>query len=138
MGRLAVLVSVVMLAGCGGSSGQAPTTDQPSDTSRCVDVSAAKLAAIEAGLTIDGGGGLGSAAAVRSSDYSRVYFVSAVLVGPGLGGDTIGTWATNRLGEGGMIFSVDGTAKEFSEWGDAGGRFSAFDDGAQESKDCVR
>ncbi len=32
----------------------------------------------------------------------------------------------------------DGVAREFSDWGDAGGRFSLADDGVREARDCAR
>jgi hypothetical protein len=58
------------------------------------------------------------------------------------GGDDIGVWATNNIDEagGGLIFSVNEVAKEFSDWGDGSltdARTSMTDDGAEEARDCI-
>jgi hypothetical protein len=98
---------------------------------------------ILAGLTITGGGSLRDAQMVESSNFEAVWFVSAEIDGSQMEGDgEIGTWATNAVKDGyGTTYSVDGFAKEFSDWGDGGktdANLSMSDDGAEESKDCVR
>ena len=110
------------------------------DSSRCEAVPAHTVLAIEEGLTVNGGGSLRAARMVRSADFERVWFVAADLQGPGLNGPAdIGVWATNNQGAtGSSYFAVDGVAKEFSDWGDAGGRFSLAADGVRESRDCAR
>ncbi len=48
---------------------------------------------------------------------------------------------TNDLNGGGLIYSVDAVAEEFSDWGPGGqtdAGFSMSDDGAQESVDCAK
>jgi hypothetical protein len=90
---------------------------------------------IASGLTVTGGGRLGKAAAVRSNDFKKMWFVAAVIEGPSMDGD-VGVWATNDLGGGGMVFSASGFAKEFSDWGPGPG-FSVSDDGASEAMTCV-
>ncbi len=110
-------------------------------SSRCVPVAPAVVRAISQGLTISGGGGIRGAKAVKSRDFSNVYFVSARLIGPGLDGSDTATWATNRIKSIGLIFSVDGFAKEFSDWGDGGqtdAHLSMNNDGAAESRRCAR
>lgn len=52
----------------------------------CLNVPAHKVDQIEAGLTVQGGGSLRKAEAVRSGAHRSVYFVSADLEGPGLEG----------------------------------------------------
>jgi hypothetical protein len=74
-----------------------------------------------------------------------VWYVSAVIRGPGLGSDTVGTWATNSLEAGeGLIIAADSIAREFSDWGEAAAEGSPAaevrgleNDGAQESRDCL-
>lgn len=134
---------IIVLAGCGGSgsaeSGGAPAT---TEASRCLPVAAEVVEAIATGLTVTGGGTLRSARAVRSADYVRIYFVSAEIDGSGMDGDgEVGTWALNRIDSvAGLIFAVDGFARNFSDWGDGrktDAEFSLARDGAEESRGCV-
>ena len=53
----------------------------------------------------------------------------------------IATWATNRLRVGGLIYAVNGVAKEFSDCGDGSqtdANLTMSDDGADLSVECVR
>jgi hypothetical protein len=141
---------VLSAGGCGGDDGEsvAPagetTTEDATASDRCRNVPPGLVQGIETGLTLTGGGGtLSNAKAVKSNDFKRVYFISADIDGPGLEGpDDIGTWAKSgplRVG-GGLILSVDGVAKEFSDWGDGAktdAQLSMEEDGAEESKECV-
>lgn len=129
-----------------GASAAAITTPRPASTSstsspggRCLAVSRALVGIISEGLT--GSGSIREAWAVRSRDFEQTYFVAADLQGPSLGGsDEIAVWVSNRLDGSGLIFSVNGLAGSFSDWGD-GGRteagFSMSDDGAREAVSCV-
>ncbi len=77
-------------------------------------------------------------AAVRSHDFKSVYFVAGHLSGPGV--DDSALWATNRLEDGGLTFSVDALAKEFSDWGGGGttkAEMTIGDDGASQALDCI-
>jgi hypothetical protein len=151
---LALLALTATVAACGGES-TTTAADEPEETmqataappatteqeeSRCQPVPAALVEGIASGLTVTGGGSLRDAAAVRSDDFESAFFISAEVDGPGIEGDgDVGTWVTNRL-EGGVIYSVDAVAREFSDWGDGGdtdAEFSLSDDGAEESRDCV-
>jgi endonuclease YncB( thermonuclease family) len=110
---------------------------------RCEDVPQALVDGIASGIKPETGATLRGAQAVRSEDFDKVWFIAADLEGPGLDGpDQIGLWATNSLEAGsGLIFSVDGTAKEFTDWGDGGqtdAHLSTNDDGASEAKACVQ
>jgi hypothetical protein len=147
---------VVFLAGCGGDDGdgesfaattaaEATVTEAAEESDRCMRVPRGLVEAIETGLTVEGGGRLMNARAVKSNDFKRVYFISADIEGPGLEGpnpDEIGTWSKSgplRVGDG-LIYAVDATANEFSDWGDGrktDAELSMEDDGAEESKDCV-
>jgi hypothetical protein len=140
---LVLLASVAVACGGGGSGEQAATPPlPPSRDARCVNVPASVVRAIATGLTVEGGGSLRFAQAVKSSDFASVYFVSADIQGSGLeGSDDVGTWATNRLALGGLIFAVDGVAQEFSDWGHGDttdADMTMADDGGDLSTECVQ
>lgn len=156
---IATLAALLALAaaGCGGNGG-APEAEpedetttvedaEPAEGSRCLPVSGALKKGIGEGLTVAGRGKLGKGAAVRSEDFEKVWYVSAVIRGPGMGSDTVGTWATNADPSGppsGLIIAADSIAREFSDWGAAAQEGSPAaevrgleNDGAQESRDCL-
>lgn len=106
---------------------------------RCEPVAREVAAGIAEGLTVQGGGSLRNVQAVKSNDFNDVWFVAADLEGAGLDGtDDIGVWATNSITRVASIFAADSVAKEFSDWGDAGGRFKPDDDGMAEARMCAR
>ena len=129
------LFLLAMFTACDDDTGSGST----SDVSRCRSASAA-AARIAEGLTVDGGGSLRYAQAVRSSEFDSVWFVAAEIDGAGIEADgDVGVWATNDLSDG-LIFSVNALAREFSDWGDGGrtdAAFSMANDGAEEARDCV-
>lgn len=80
---------------------------------------------------------------MKSKDYSKVWMIAAEIEGPGVDGDSqIATWASNGLDAStGLILSVDGFAKEFSDWPDGSktdAGTSQSDDGVAEAKACVK
>ena len=118
-----------------------PTTTAPpaAAPNRCEAVSPALVAGISSGLK--GATGLRFASAVKSKDFANVYMVAADLEGPALeGADDQAVWATNDLaGGGGLIFSVDGMAKQFSSWGPGDrtdAKIGAASDGVNQAKGC--
>lgn len=128
------------LAGCGGEDeAAAPTASAapaPSpEPSACAPARPALVSAIATGL--EDGLSLRNGQVVRSGDYERVYMVAAVIEGPGFDGGEAAVWATNRANDPGLIYSVDALAAEFSDWGDAGGRFSGADDGVERAESCA-
>lgn len=131
----ALVVLALVLAGCGsgGTSGGGAPTAHTRDQ-RCTNVPASVATAIATKLR--GDGTLRLAQAVKSFDYEApTYFVSAQL-----GSGDVGTWATSKLGPGGVIYAVDAVAKKNSTWpaGDTSDTFvSMIDDGADLSRDCV-
>jgi hypothetical protein len=133
--RLASLLVVGVLAGCGGDDDEASA---PADT-RCEAATSALMTPLGNALTSERDS-LENGQVVKSRDHSDIYFVSAELEGPGLfdPGD-VGTWATTSPGGGEAIFSVDEIAKDYSTWrdGTAIAGLSLDDDGAKESRDCV-
>lgn len=126
-----LLIATLLVAACGGTG----TPASSPASSRCQAAAPALVDAIEAGLTVTGGGSLANAQAVQSTAFQNGYFVSARIEGQGMS-STMGTWATNDLNGGGSIFSADSFAREFSEWGDGPG-FSSSDDGFEESRRCA-
>jgi hypothetical protein len=144
------LVCLFLASGCGeddddgsGSGGGETAGQEAPASDRCDAAPKPLVDAIATGLTVQGGGTLRQAQAVKSEDFERVYFVSAEIDGAGMEGlGDIGTWAKSgplRVG-GGLILSVDPAAIEFSDWGDGGktdAQLSMEDDGAEASRECV-
>jgi hypothetical protein len=129
---LTVLAASLTLALATGSA--RPATRQAG--TRCVRVRATVVQRISAGLNT--GIHLRAARAVRSHDYSTVWFVAANLQGPGLAArEDIGVWATDRLGTSGLTFSGNAVAREFSDWGPGPG-FHLSDDGFIQAESCTR
>jgi hypothetical protein len=142
--------AVLMVAACGGTetaesdnrtespqATAAPTTV----TGRCEKVSSALLNAIAEGLTVTGSGTLRNGYAVKSKDFSKVYMVAADIQGAGMEGNgEVGVWATNSLDATGLIFAVNGLAKEFSDWGHGDttdANITLSSDGVAEAKECA-
>jgi hypothetical protein len=144
--KLLFTAALILLLGvaCGGGDGGGDDENAGGAASeRCENVPQGLVNAIASGLTVQGGGTLSHARAVKSDDYRKVYFISADIDGPGLeGSDDVGTWSKSgpvRVGDG-LIFAVDAVANEFSDWGDGrttDAMLSMEDDGAEESQDCV-
>ena len=132
--RWILLTAAFMLAACGGGgSGDAGG----GTANRCESVPAAAVDAIEAGMTVSGGGSLSRAQAVRSNDFEKVWFVAAEIDGPGMeGAGDIGVWVTNDVNGGGTIGAVDGFAHQFSDWG-VRSDVSRSDDGYSEARACL-
>jgi hypothetical protein len=150
--RLVVVgcVVLVILAGCGGTetAESDDRTESPQATAapttvvgRCEKVSSAVLNAIAEGLTVTESGTLRNGYAVKSKDFSKVYMVAADIQGAGMEGNgEVGVWATNSLDGTGLIFAVDGFAKEFSDWGHGDttdANITASSDGVSEAKECA-
>ena len=130
MMRLAAF-ALVAAAGCSAGTGTSTTA------SRCDDVPAALVQAIAGGLTLQGGGPLSRASAVRSSSFEKVWFVAAEIDGPGMEkSGNVGVWVTNDLSANGVIGAVDGLAREFSDWG-VRSDVSRSDDGYQAARACL-
>jgi hypothetical protein len=142
--------AALLLTACGGTgtvdSGNRTESPQATAaattvTGRCEKVSSAVLNAIAEGLTVTGGGTLRNGYAVKSDDFTKVYMVAADIQGTGMEGDgEVGVWATNSLDGGGLIFAVDGLAKEFSDWGHGDttdAHITQSSDGVAEAKECA-
>ena len=129
LSKAALLSALALaLAACGGTdSGSDTSSSPPADTSGgasssspdndCLKVSRAMVNGLNEGL--QHGVKITRAAAVKAQGFHNVYFIAGKLKGPGV--DDTGVWATNhglKPGDG-LIFSVDGMAREFSVWPDA-------------------
>lgn len=111
---------LAVLTGCG--SGSTFTESEPSRApakSSCLKVDAGLAKAIIAGEENPAGLEAVKWAGVKSPDFSKVYFIAIEFSATGVDNQT-GVWASNSLKQGGgIIMSVDGTAKAFTVWPDA-------------------
>jgi hypothetical protein len=137
--RLALLLIVGVLAGCGGDDDEESGSPPPAADSRCEEATSALMTPLGNALKSERDH-LENGHLVKSRDHDDIYFVSAELEGPGLfdPGD-VATWATTSPGGAEAIFSVDELAKDHTTWrdGTAIAGLSLDDDGAPESRTCV-
>jgi len=137
--RLALLLIVGALAGCGGDDDEESNPPPIAADSRCEEATSALMTPLGNALKSDRDH-LEHGRLVKSRDHEDIYFISAELEGPGLfdPGD-VGTWATTSPGGAEAIYSVDELARDHSTWRDgvAIAGLSLEDDGAQESRECV-
>lgn len=93
-------------------------TEQPVVASAdCVDAPTALLERIATGALDGTGMKPVTGKAYLSPDYGKVYFVAVRFAATGVE-DQTGVWATNGL-DTGITMSVDGIAKNFTDWPDA-------------------
>jgi hypothetical protein len=137
--RLALLLVVGVLAGCGGDDDDEASSPPPPADSRCEPATSALMTPLGNALRSERDH-LENGQVVKSRDHEDIYFISAELEGPGLfePGD-VGTWATTSTGGAEAIYSVDEIAKDHTTWrdGTAIAGLSLDDDGAMESRECV-
>lgn len=135
-----VLVGMV-LSGCTESSNSTSSSVQ---ASRCQPASARQLAHITAGVKGEASSNsVRTGSAVKSKDYANAYFVAAKIYGPGIEeGVGPGVWfITGDPDSPGLIFSVNGYAEEFSDFGHADRTDAAAtmgSDGAREAERCAQ
>jgi hypothetical protein len=140
-------LAVILLAfgwSCRGDSESSGSADSASDvapSSDCVSVSAAMMDAVASGAQDRTGLMPVAAAAVKSPDFSSVYFVAMEFSATGID-NQVGVWATNSLTPGdGLILSASSMAKEFTVWPDAAATdaaISAGDPGIRAAEACLR
>ena len=129
-----LLAIALLLTGCSGADDTTATAseDETSTSSvpengdadeqasaDCEPVSKAMAKGIASGR--EDGTGLkgGRAVAVKSPDFSKVYFIAMEFKAPCIGTEA-GVWASNSLKPGGgLTMAVDGMAQEFTVWPDA-------------------
>ncbi len=98
----------------------------------CASAQPSLADAIEAGLTVAGGGGIRDGYTVESPVHPGTYFVAARISGMGMAG-RVGLWETDDLDGTGPIYSVNSDALGFSIWPNsdtADPRLTELDDGA--------
>jgi hypothetical protein len=137
--RLALLLVVGALAGCGGDDDDEASSPPPPADARCEPATSALMTPLGNALNneLDR---LENGQMVKSRDHEDIYFISAELDGPGLHDPGhVATWATTSPGGGEAIYSVDQLAKDHTSWrdGTAIAGLSLDDDGAKESRECV-
>lgn len=131
-----VIATACLLTACGGGS---TVGDEGAAGVDCLDVRPAVGKAIAKGAS-----GVkiqpGDVAAIRSPDFDEVYFI-AMRFGADGGEDAVGVWASNSLTPGGgLMMSVDGYAKQFTEWPDASktdAAISGADPSIKDAKSCL-
>jgi hypothetical protein len=136
------VLAIFPAAGCGDSaapSGNSGEVETVVISARCAEVTPEKLAEIESGLTVAGGGSLKEGWAVKSEDFDSIYFIAAEMEGPGFYGDgQYGLWAVESMEPGqGEIYSVNSRAKALSEWPKADASINVKSDGAEDVLACI-
>ena len=127
-------VAVLMLAGCSAAPDVVPsaetvevvpdtseTATPEAETVECVGVAQSTVDAINVGVAgIEPSNNITSAVAVRAGERENAWFVAATINGDGIT-DVVGLWATNDDitvdPYSGSMFSVNGEASAFSDWG---------------------
>lgn len=81
-----------------------------------------------------------AAKAVKSADFSKVYFIAMKFSATGVP-DQVGVWASNSLEPGGgLIMAIDGYAQQFSDWpagSSTAAQISAADPSVARVKSCL-
>ena len=133
---LVLIVAVSTIAvGCGSKTASPPTLTTSPDLSSCLAVPAATVTRLEAGLRTDQGRvSLVDSRAVKVA--ADVYYVSALLHGPGLSGADVATWSVNSLVHPAAVRPVDTVTKEFSN-GKAPAPGVSDAQAAQAARNCV-
>ena len=118
--RLAVLAAPLLLAmaGCSGtesSDASDSPTNSPSEV-ECLQVDEAMMEGVATGAIAGTGLDPVRAAAVRSPDFEKVFFIAMEFSATGIP-DQVGVWASNSLEPGGgSILAVNAVAQEFTDW----------------------
>lgn len=149
-GGIVLVLIVVAIGSSLFGGGDSESTTEPTGESQqtktfesfgCLEVSETLIDSISQGF--DSSTLTGRAAGFVASQYSDVKFVAVEFVPDGLSDPEVAVFATNDddlsdISLNGLIISVDGFAKEFSDWGEAPNLgLSVVDEGARESKECL-
>jgi hypothetical protein len=119
-------------------SGNSSVASSPSANVQCIAIPSLVLADIASGE--ESGVGMTPIAgyAVKSPDYSNVYFLAIQFSASGID-DQVGVWARNGI-DTGIIMSVDSIAQNFTVWPDADGTDAAIattDPSVSSAKSCL-
>lgn len=130
---ITLLVISLFLTSCNESSETTPENDR-NHTSSCLNVSSETIEWIE--LELQEGLSLSNVKAVKSNDFSNVYFISGYLRGDEISGSSIVTFSNNSITSSGMVYSANNMASSFSGWQESD-RVSISNHGFRESQRCV-
>jgi len=117
-------------------SEQKDSDDEPADKrADCIQLPGSVMSAIASGEQDGVGMSPVIGYAIKSPDFSNVYFMAIEFKATGIG-NQVGVWARNGI-ETGIIMSVDGFAKQFTVWPDAS-KTDAQISGADRNIDAVK
>jgi hypothetical protein len=139
--RLAMVVTALLLAGCGGDDEEAATTgvDTTAESSNCVAASSDIMTPLGNQVTL-ADGRVSKGQMVESEAKPGTWFVAVELDGTGYedAGDVAVFATANRFG-GDAIYAVDEIAKEHTDWRDVeeAEGIDPADPAADEAADCV-
>lgn len=129
-------VAVLALAGCSSST---PAASKPAAT--CLLVDSAMGQGIMSGAEAGTGAKFVRAAAVKSPDFAKVYFIAVEFSAPGIS-NQVGVFTSNSLTTGGgIVMAVDAFAQEFTVWPDADtskAAISKADPSVADAKACLK
>jgi len=120
-----------------------PSTSPPPPTipAGCERVPPEKIADLMLAAVEDAGmSATGRAGAYRSTQHTEVWFVAVEFTATGVS-TQVGVWATNSIDAGTTVgfWAVDGTAHEFSDWGDVEDTvISPTDPAVAKARACLR
>lgn len=133
---LAIAAGLASLTACGGQASSMPTSAAAAE---CLDATDIATNGIMKGATGEGMKFV-SAKAVKSPDFSKVYFIAMKFSATGVE-DQVGVWASNSLEPGGgLTMAIDGVAQQFSDWGPGSSttaKISAVDPSVAVAKSCL-
>lgn len=116
IGQLLIVSSAIatalVLSGCSAPQ----TTSSVAPPLDCLSVSASALETIASGAKPGTGLQPVRAAAYRSPDFEKVFFIAMEFQATGISNE-VGVWASNNIETGqASIMSIDGFAQEFTDW----------------------
>ena len=139
---LLFLLFSVILSSCSSNtnSSASNSNEEKIVSSECIEVSREKMNTIASGEQTGVGMIPNKAFAVKSPDFNNVYFVALDFSAPGID-NVIGVWATNNLGNEGIILAADFVAQEFTVWpwgSVTDAKISPSDPFIEKAKECFR
>jgi hypothetical protein len=135
------LVALLALTACTGGDDPEPTETTTPAASACEPVPQELVDSINRGAEDGSGMVVDRAAAYRSPNHEKVYFVAGHFTAPGVD-DATGVWVTNSIDPAapGILMAADAFAQQFTVWPDADKTDAAIglaDPGIPAAKDCL-
>lgn len=131
--------ALASLTGCAAAKTDQAAAAPQAPAATCETPSKALLATI--GSVLTGSTKPGTAAAVRSSDFEKAWFVAVALKGPSMAKSEPAVFATNSLDGTGITYAVGGMAHQFSDLGhgeDTDAKFAQSSAGYAEAIACAK